>query len=213
MENRAIEITAESNRRIKFRIIPGHFATNHSHVSSYIDMSGIKSSYMAARETAKELAGAIYGIIPVDTIICLEGTKMIGAFLAESLSEGFHGVNSGKDINVISPESGSNNQLILRDNMQELVRGKNVLLLVSSVSSGKSIRQAAECLAYYGGSLMGACAIFSDVDDVRGLTVHHVFGKNDIPAYASYTPAECPLCASGNKIDAIVNSFGYSKLI
>ncbi|MGN1090657.1 MAG: orotate phosphoribosyltransferase [Huintestinicola sp.] len=212
MENRAIEITAASNPRIKFKIIPGHFATNHSHVSSYIDMSRIKSSYMAARETAKELAGNIYGIIPVDTIICLEGTKMIGAFLAESLSEGFRGINSGNDINVISPEYSANNQIILRDNMQEVVRGKNVLLLVSSVSSGKSIRQAAECLAYYGGALMGACAIFSDVDNVKGLTIHHVFGKNDIPAYSSYHPEECPFCAEGQRIDAIVNSFGYSKL-
>ena len=95
MENRTQKITATQNRRVSFDVIPGHFATSNSHVSAYIDMNGIKSSFRAAKEAAKELATGIYGVIPVDTIICLEGTKMIGAFLAEELSEGLHGINSG----------------------------------------------------------------------------------------------------------------------
>ncbi|MDD6082384.1 MAG: orotate phosphoribosyltransferase [Oscillospiraceae bacterium] len=212
MENRTQKITAAQNRRVSFDVIPGHFATSNSHVSAYIDMNGIKSSFRAAKEAAKELATGIYGVIPVDTIICLEGTKMIGAFLAEELSEGLHGINSGNEIMVITPEFNTYNQIILRDNLQPMVRDKNVLLLASSVSSGKSIVQAAECLAYYGGKLMAAAAIFSDVDNIRGLKIHHIFGHDDIPEYSSYKQEECAMCKAGKKIDAIVNSFGYSKL-
>lgn len=212
MENRITKITAQQNSNISFNVIPGHFVTSNSHVSSYIDMNEIKSNFKSAKEAAKELAGELYGVIPVDTIICLEGTKMIGAFLAEALSEGLHGINSGNDIKVISPEFNSSNQIILRDNLQPMVNGKNVLLLASSVSSGKSIIQAAECLAYYGGKLMAAAAIFSAVEDIRGLKIHHIFGSNDIPAYQTFKAEECEMCKSGAKIDAIVNSFGYSKL-
>ena len=57
-----------------------------------------------------------------------------------------------------------------------------------------------------------AVAIFSDVDNVRGLTIHHIFGHDDIPAYSSVRPEDCELCKNGVKIDAIVNSFGYSAL-
>lgn len=212
MENRKTRITAAQNSEVSFDVISGHFATGNSHVSAYVDISQIKTDFKSARTAARELAGDIYGIIPVDTIICLEGTKMIAAFLAEELSDGMHGINSGNDIRVISPEFNSSNQIILRDNVQPFVNGKNVLLLASSVSSGKSIVQAAECLAYYGGKLMAAAAIFSDVDNIRGLKIHHIFGHNDIPEYHSYKPDECEMCRAGRKIDAIVNSFGYSKL-
>lgn len=212
MENRKQRIQAMQNSRISFDVIEGHFVTSNSHVSSYVDMNEIKSNFKSAKEAAKALSTGIYGVIPVDTIICLEGTKMIGAFLAEELSEGVHGINTGNDIMVISPEFNSSNQIILRDNLQPMVRDRNVLLLASSVSSGKSIVQAAECLAYYGGKLMAAAAIFSDVDNVRGLQIHHIFGHDDIPSYRSYKQEECEMCRAGMKIDAIVNSFGYSKL-
>lgn len=40
-------ITAAQNRRVSFDVISGHFATSNSHVSAYIDMNGIKSSFRA----------------------------------------------------------------------------------------------------------------------------------------------------------------------
>ena len=204
------EITAKGNTKIKFEVIHGHFTTNHSHVNRYIDMNEIKNNYKAAKETAKQLAGAIYSSVPVDAIICLESTWLVGAFLAEELSEGTRGINYGNDIYCITPEY-MNNQIILRDNLQKIVRDKNVLLLVSSVSSGKSVQQAANCLNYYGGTLSGVCSIFSAVPEVHGIKINSVFHADDIPDYESYNPAKCPLCAAGKKIDAIVNSFGYTQ--
>ncbi len=206
------EVSAKNNGRIRFGIIPGHFATNHSHVNCYIDLNGIKNSFKAAREAAKELAAAIYGTLPVDAIICIEGTRMIGAFLAEELSAGMHGLNSGNEIYVITPEFGINNQIILRDNIHSMVYGKNVLLLVSSVSSGKSVQRTAECINYYGGTPVGVCAIFSAVPEIHGMKIHRIFTAEDVPEYTSHKPSECPMCKAGRKIDALVNSFGFSKL-
>ena len=212
METRSIQITAPANSRIKFDVIPGHFVTNHSHVSSYIDLNGIKNSCVMAKETAKELADNFYNSVPVDTIICIEGTRMIGAFIAEELTSGRRGLNAGTEMNVITPEFDMNNRILLRDNLQKVVRDKNILLLVSSVSSGKSVQQAAECISYYGGRLVAAAAVFSAVPEVNGMKIHSIFTANDMPGYTSHRPSECPMCAAGTKIDAMVNTFGYSKL-
>ena len=39
-----------------------------------------------------------------------------------------------------------------------------------------------------------------------------VFNPNDIPGYKSYKAHECPLCKEGKKIDALINSHGFSKI-
>ena len=77
METRTKEITYAKNPKIKLRIIPGHFATNHSHVNYYIDLNKMKRKLKNAKETAAELA-SLYSSMPIDTIVCLEGTQMIG---------------------------------------------------------------------------------------------------------------------------------------
>ena len=60
--------------------------------------------------------------------------------------------------------------------------------------------------------LVGISAIFSAVDEVEGQPVNAVFHKDDIPDYQSCAMHDCPLCKEGRRIDALVNSFGYSKL-
>ncbi len=48
MENRTIKIKSKTNNNVRINIIPGHFATNHSHVNYYIDMTSLKTSYRMA---------------------------------------------------------------------------------------------------------------------------------------------------------------------
>ena len=50
------------------------------------------------------------------------------------------------------------------------------------------------------------------VKEVCGQEVHSVFNMDDLPDYASYDYLECPYCKAGQKIDALVNSHGYSWL-
>lgn len=209
MEGRAITIESRKNRKIKISIIPGHFATNHSHINYYIDMTKIKTSHKMAKDAAAQIA-ATYSSTPIDTIICMEGTEMLGAFLAESLSSG--GINQGEDVSVITPELNSNNQMIFRDNIQKQIWGKRVLLLISSVSTGKTINRAIECLNYYNGELVAISSIFSAISESNRIPVHSVFTPDDINGYQTFVQHECPMCQAGQKVDAIVNSFGYSKI-
>ena len=212
MENRQIDITAKNNSNVRLGLIPGHFATNHSHVNYFVDMTTTKTEYRAAREAARELAKFYAHNKQIDTILCFEGTEMIGAFLARDLCENGGGMNGGTDISVITPETNMNNQMIFRDNLQKKIYGKEILLLMSSISTGKSINRCVECLQYYSGKLAGVAAIFSAVPEYNGIKIDSVFSLEDMPEYKSVIPSECPLCASGAKVDAIVNSFGYSKI-
>lgn len=209
MEDRATKIELRKNSRVQMSIIPGHYATSHSHVNYYVDLTSVKTGLKTAKEAAKEL-GSQFSATHVDTIICLEGTDILGAFLAEHLSQA--GINVDEDISLVTPETNSNNQLIFRDNVQKKIWGKRILLLISSASTGKSINRAVECLQYYSGELVGIGAIFSAIKAIHGMEVHSLFTEADIPNYINVLPADCPMCRSGRKVDALINSFGYSKL-
>lgn len=209
MEERMQIIQSGRNSKIQIGVIPGHYATNHSHVNHYVAMTSIKTSLKMSKEAAKELA-ATYVSTPVDTIICLEGTEILGSFLAESLSQG--GINNATDINILTPELNAVNQMIFRDDTQKKIWGKQVLLLISSASTGKSINRAIDCLQYYNGKLVGIAAIFSAIKEQGGIEIHSLFTDKDLPDYENYMPGECPLCKNGQKVDALINSFGYSKL-
>lgn len=212
MESREIKVESRRNRRVNIKIIPGHFATSHSHVNYYIDMTSMKCKHLMAKEAAAELASA-YVSIPIDTIVCLDGTEIIGAFLARAIcNSSLAGINRDLSISVITPEINPSNQMLFRDNVQRMIAGKNVILLVASVTTGKTINRALECVHYYDGNPTGICAVFSAVDQVQGIPIHSIFDDTDVPDYEIYHSSDCPLCKAGQRIDAMVNSYGYSKL-
>ncbi len=213
METRMKEISATKSSKVKIGVIPGHFATSHSHVNYYVDMTTVKTSSATAKEAASLLAQEYMMGTNIDTIVCLEGTEMLGAFLAQALSDPTIPVlNAGQDINVITPELNANNQMIFRDNTQKMIWGKHILLLMASVSTGKTINRAVECLQYYNGSLVAIAAIFSAASESRGIKINSIFSPGDLPEYHSYSTTECPMCAARKKVDALVNSYGYSKI-
>ncbi|MCI9415447.1 MAG: orotate phosphoribosyltransferase [Clostridiales bacterium] len=213
MEQRSIRVTAKRDKRVAINVIPGHFATNHSHVNYYVDMTDVKCQAAMAKAAAALLADTPLQMTPVDTIICLEGTEVLGAFLADWLSHaGTRSPNAGGDINLITPERNANNQMIFRDNLQPMVWNKNILLLIASASTGKTINRSMECLQYYGGALTGIAAVFSAITEYSGVPVYSLFTRGDIPDYTTCPFHECAQCREGRKIDALVNSYGYSRL-
>jgi orotate phosphoribosyltransferase len=150
---------------------------------------------------------------PIDTIVCLDGCEVIGAFLASELSRsGILSTNAHKTIYVVTPEFNSNGQMLFRDNLKPEIAGKNVLLLLASATTGKTIRNSIECIEYYGGILQGISAIFSAVDSIAGHRIDALFRPEDIPNYEAHPSHDCPMCKSGQSIDALVNGYGYSEI-
>lgn len=212
MESRAIKVHSDKNREILISIIPGHFATSHSHVNYYIDMTSIKHQHKIAKQAAEYMALKYLNTVAVDTIICMDGCEVIGAFLADELSRsGISSMNEGSDISVVTPEY-PNGQLLFRDNVQKMIWNRNVLLLVASATTGKTIRRSMECIRYYGGKVVGTSAIFSAIGEIGGVQIDSIFTSEDLPNYCTYSVSDCPYCQNRQKIDAIVNSYGYSKI-
>ena len=208
METRAVELRAKRNSAVVIRVMEGHFATKHSHVNYCIDMTQVKSQMFTAKAAAKLFAEKFCNT-PIETIITLERTKMVGAFLANELSHA--GVNLNQDVNVISPEV-TNDQLILRDNFLPYVKGKRVLVLFATSTTGLTAAGTLEGVRYYGGEPVGLATVFGGNFEIAGLPVVKLVSVEDLSDYASYPPTDCPLCRAGVKVEALINSYGYSKI-
>jgi orotate phosphoribosyltransferase len=201
------------HRNLFLRVSKGHFATSHSHINYYIDVTTQKTRLSEAQAVAKELVSYYNSNTIVDTILCLDGTQVIGTCLAEELTRGnFTNLNAHQTIYVVTPEHTTGSQLIFRDNITPMITGKNVLILAASVTTGYTAQAAIEAIKYYSGAVAGVCAIFATVEECAGYRVNSIFDPKDLEGYASFSSHECPLCKSGQKIDALVNSFGFSKL-
>ena len=210
-----IEITNLPVRRgnVPLRYAKGHFATNHSHINYYIDITYQKTRLSEAKASAYELVSHFINNTPVDTILCLDGTAVLGTCVAEELTKtGFCTMNQHQTIYVLEPEYNANSQIIFRENVTSMIRGKHVLILMASVTTGFTAKRSIEAIGYYGGYVAGVAAIYRAVDEVAGYPVRSVYSVNDLPDYASYDYHDCPYCKQGQKIDALVNSFGYSNL-
>ena len=198
---------------VPLRILRGHFATNHSHINYYIDITAQKTLLSEAKDTAEQLVSHFLNNTPVDTILCLDGTAVLGTCVAEALTRnGFATINQHNTIYVLEPEYNSNSQIIFRENIAPMIKDKYVLVLMASVATGVTARRAIEAIGYYGGNVAGVASIYRNVDEVAGHPVRSIYSVQDLPDYASYDYHDCPFCKQGIPIDALVNSFGYSKL-
>ena len=199
--------------KVPLRVARGHFATNHSHINYYIDITYQKTRLSDARDSAYDLVSHFVNDTPVDTILCLDGTAVLGTCVAEELTKsGFRTINAHQSIYVIEPEYNANSQIIFRDNIKPMIQGKTVLVLMASVTTGFTAKRSIEAIGYYGGHVAGVAAIYRAVDEIGGYPVRSVYSVADLPDYESYDYRDCPYCRKGRKIDALVNSFGFSAL-
>lgn len=213
MEERMVKFYAKESNRLALHAVQGHFATSHSHINYYIDVTSIKTRVSEAKEAASILSSKINPHAYADTIVCMDGTEVIGAFLAQKLEENkVLSTNKHETLYVVSPEINNNNQMIFRDNMKNKIAGKHVILLLDTTTTGETIRRSMECISYYGGIVEKVVSVFSTIQSVDGIPVDTIFTANEVPGYQAYAQNECPFCTKGMKIEAMVNGFGYSKL-
>ena len=195
-------------------VAKGHFATRNSHTNYFIDVTNQQSSIREAEAVAQQLAQrSLAQHLMLDTILCMDGTRVIGTCLAQKLTQGgFRSINVGKEIYVLRENVGTSGKLIFRDNARFMLEGKNVLLLLASVTTGGTVRRGIECVQYYKGNVAGIAAIYSYQKEIDGIPVVSLFDTNDISDYASYLPEECPMCREKRELDAVVDKYGYSAL-
>ena len=202
-----------SRKDLYFRVAKGHFATSRSHTNYYIDITVQKTRLSEATALAQEFVEMYRYKAPVDTILCLDGTEVIGTCIANEMTRmELANMNLHQTVYIVTPEHTSGSQLIFRENIMPMIKGKNVLILAASVVTGFTARGAVEAVKYYDGNISGIAAVFSTETECEGYPITSVFNPKDLPDYASYDSHKCPMCREGKKIDALINCYGYSKL-
>lgn len=234
---KSFKIQSKENPELYLTVTPGHFSSDRFHVNYYIDMTTLKmrqsQAELVAYEMSKkyvnrinlqmkshaiddhmmEMARVYADKTPIDTIICMDGCEVIGAYLAQELSEmGVTSNNKHHTFYVISPEFDSSGQMVVRDNIKPMIKGKNVLVILATAMSGRTILKSIKCITAYGGKVQGISVIFGAVDQIEGYPVNAVFSKADLPDFELADASECHNCKDGKPLDAIVNSYGYSTL-
>ena len=205
----------ESKRyhNVILRVIPGHFVTPNSHINYYFDMTTISRRQAEAKAAADAISEYYSTDTIIDTIVCLEGMDVIGAYLADSLTRaGILSANMHKTMYIASPESRLTGQMIFRESSEYMIKNKNVLVLLASATTGGTLRHAAQTVNYYGGKVVGFATIFSAITSVSGIRVCSLFSPKDVPDYKSFPHNDCPLCKKGIKVDAICNGYGFSRI-
>lgn len=213
MQSNNVYTIATKRQNLPLRVQKGHFATSHSHINYFIDVTMQKTRLSEAKAVAEELLSYYQTTTVIDTILCLDGMQVVGTCLAEALTNNnFMNLNAHKTIYVVTPEHTSGSQIIFRDNIAPAITGKNILILAASVVTGYTAKSAIEAITYYGGRVVGISSIFATLDSYMGYDVVSAFDPNDLPGYTTFAPHECPMCKRGERLEGLVNSFGFSKL-
>ncbi len=159
------------------------------------------------------MAEAYVASTVVDTIVCMEGCEVIGAYLAEQLTKvGVLSMNAHKTIYITSPEVNFTGQILFRENLKPMIKNKHVLLLLPAATTGNTTGRMLDTIAYYGGTITGISAIFSAVNRIHDIHVNALFTMSDIADYKMSSPDNCSMCKEGKPIDALANGYGYSIL-
>lgn len=208
-----VKIESNNHPNVVLRAIKGHFVTPNSHVNYFLDMTLLKSRLSEASLAARELARQIAVNSTVDTILCIDGCEIIGTLLAEELTRsGIYSLNAHKTMYIVSPEYSPSGHTVFRENVLPMIKGKNVLLLLASVTTGQTIIKAVQTLHYYGAQISGVSAIFSAANTIMEFPIRALFTTTDIPDYKTYAPDNCPMCKDNQPIDAFANAYGYSTI-
>ena len=214
IQERMTKFYSGDDRSVTINAVQGHFATSNSHINYYIDVTRLKVRAKEAENASASLRSKLlHQVEDVDTIVCLDGTEVLGGFLAQELEKGsFHMTNKHDTMYIITPEENSIHQFMFRQNNRLAIEGKNVLILAATLTTGETMKRMMECVSYYGGRVSGVTSIFSTMKEVNGQRIISLFTENDLPGYTAYHPSECPFCAKKIPIEAVVNGYGYSTL-
>ena len=88
IRDRMVKFYAKDDNTITLNATPGHFATSSSHINFYIDVTRLKVRANEAREAARSIKNKmLHHVTTVDTIVCMDGTEVLGAYLEKDISQ------------------------------------------------------------------------------------------------------------------------------
>ena len=173
---------------VPLKIRPGHFATNHAHINYYIDVTTLKARTKEAEEVAQALVGMYLYDTVIDTIVCMEARKLSVLFWRRSWQRAVSLDERAQIYLCNQPGVQQQQPDHFRDNLIPMIRDKHVMILMASVTTGRTLNKAVESIQYYGGILQGASAIFSAMDSLDGVPIKSVLARRITGLYVFRLP-------------------------
>ena len=152
MLDRQVKIRQKQIERSELKAYPGR--TRNRYIASYLDITPIKCRHTEAQLVVKEFVREYKHTKAVDTIVCMDGCEVIGAYLAEELTDaGIMSMNTHECVVLFSRLTDG--QIIFRDNVEAMLTNKHVVLLLASATTGQTVEQSIQAIRYYGGNVQG----------------------------------------------------------
>ena len=131
---------------------------------------------------------------------------------SELTKAGYTNMNAHQTIYVVTPEHTTGSQLLFRENTAPMIAGGTYWCWRRPLPPASPCRGAVEAIRYYGGDPVGIASIFASVKECAGYPVASIFDPRPSRLRNLRLPQLPVVQAGGKKIDALVNSFGYSSL-
>lgn len=232
---KCIKIQSKSYPELELKVIPGHFMSEKFHQNYYIDMSSLKMRQIEAKKVAHVMAEKYIEKLDVDdklssmvetfflnmaisskkidTIVCLDGCEIIGAYLADELREvGVMTSNEHGGFNIISPEFDHTGGMIINDSIKDMTIDKNVLIVSGCAITGRTIGKIIQTISTFHANITGVSVIFGNIETVLDYHVYKAFGKDDFPDFMLFSPDQCEICKAGIKVDGFIYADGLEEI-
>ena len=163
----------------------GHFAhPSGRHSAALLDRDRLLSDPVAAGHMGYALAKRFF----TDHVATVATPSIWGAGLAQWVA---HFLDPKAKVVYATPSDAGPT---VAGNLEDLIRGRRVLLVDNLIVSGETMGRFAPVVAALGGEVVGFAALWtSAATDIAG---RPVFGLLNT-VYPAYPPDDCPLCAAG----------------
>lgn len=115
----------------------------------------------------------------------------------------------GKEVQSIFTEKTPDNDQIFKRGYDAIIKGKKVLVVEDTVTTGGSVVKVIASVRKAGGIVVGACVMINrDPKLVNTKSIGAPFSQLAIYEFPSYDSADCPLCKSGVPVNTKI---GHGK--
>ncbi len=115
----------------------------------------------------------------------------------------------GREVRSIFTEKTADNDQIFKRGYDTMIKGKNVLVVEDTVTTGGSVQRVVASVRKAGGTVVAACVMINrDPKLVNSQTMDVPFSQLAVYEIPSWEPADCPLCKTGVPVNTTI---GHGK--
>ncbi|MEO8637957.1 MAG: phosphoribosyltransferase family protein [Candidatus Taylorbacteria bacterium] len=187
-------------------ILPnGHFVgTSGRHMDTYITKDALFPHTQVVSMIGKMFAEK-YRDTDVEVVV---GPAIGGIILSQWVAFHLSELKKKEVLSVYTEKTADNNQVFNRG-YGSLVKGKKILVIEDTVTTGGSVKKSIESAKRDGGDVIGVCVMVNkDPDQINEVALGAPFSALGELEVKTYEAKDCPLCKAGVPINT---TFGHGK--